>query len=307
MPQPFDYSTRTPNIDPTAHFLQGLQVVQQMEQQKAAQQQAQERQKIMTRLMALGKNATADDYLEASLALPQDAQMFKQQWDMLEGTKKDAMFKGASEAYMLAGTDTKKAIQRLEEYAVGFENAGDDQAAQQFRTAAEIAKVDPQAAKATIGMMLSFADGERFKNVAGAGDSTTFQKDFAFIKDTFGDDAAAEFAQFGRDSTVSIPLGQGQTYVGPASLAPGAARWQAKGTPEKPVQSAVDIGTKAQDEGVITQAEADVVRQSLGPKGQAKFEQWLGRNKIKVIARTGTAPNGRRVVEYTDGTVEYAD
>jgi hypothetical protein len=192
MPQPFNYSLGLP--DPSRNFLQGLQVLSQIEEQKKAQAQVDQRNSILTNLMAL-ENPTADDYVKASLALPEDRELFKQAWDMHDQGKRDALFKGGAEAYMLADRDPTAAKAKLEEWALGFENSGDDEAAKQFRTAAKLVETDPKAAKTTIGMMLSFADGERFKNVTQPNDATTFQKDFQFIKDTFGDDAAAEYAQ----------------------------------------------------------------------------------------------------------------
>jgi hypothetical protein len=168
--------------------------------------------------------------------------------------------------------------------------------------------------------MLAFADPDKFKKINDAvgtkDDRTAFQQDFDFIKKTFGDTAAAEFAQFGRSGIVSIPLGDGRTYVGTPSMAPGASRWQqqagGEGQPQPQAQpetvtpqGAGAILGGASRSKRITQAEANVVRQSLGPNGQAQFNKWLTDNGIKIIVRTGTAPDGRRVVQYQDGTVEY--
>lgn len=57
----------------------------------------------------------------------------------------------------------------------------------------------------------------------------------------------------------------------------------------------------------ITAEDANRVRQSLGPNGQAEFDRWKAENGIRVIARTGTAPDGRKVVQFEDGTIEYAN
>lgn len=304
MPAPYNYSGAL--INPVASFLGNLQVLQQMEAQEAAKRQAEQRQRIMQGLMQPG--ATAEDFAKASLALPEDRELFKQTWDLMDEGKRNAIFKGGAEAYMLAESGPDEAVARLEEYALGFENSGDPEAAKQFRDAAQIVKRNPKAAKATIGLMLSFADGERFEKVAQTTDATTFQKDFRFIKETFGDDAAAEFAQYGRGGVVSIPLGNGETYVGPASMAPGAGRWQQQGGQGAAAsESAPEILQRAAGSKRITKAESDVIQQSLGPNGKAKYNEWLARNGIKVITRTGTAPDGRRVVQYEDGTIEYAD
>ena len=70
-------------------------------------------------------------------------------------------------------------------------------------------------------------------------------------------------------------------------------------------EGAASILGNASRSSRITQAEANVVRQSLGPQGQAQFNKWLTDNNIKIIVRTGTTPDGRRVVQFQDGTVEY--
>lgn len=141
-------------------------------------------------------------------------------------------------------------------------------------------------------------------------EATSFQRDYEFVKRTFGSDAAAEFAQYGRSGNVSIPLGEGRgTYVGPASQAPGASRWREQpgvGAPTAPAGVADSLRTAASSNR-ITQREADVILQSLGPNGQKKFNSWLQNNKIKVVVRTGTDANNRRVEQYSDGTYGYAD
>jgi hypothetical protein len=54
---------------------------------------------------------------------------------------------------------------------------------------------------------------------------------------------------------------------------------------------------------VLTREQYQAVEQSLGV---AETAEWAMRNKVKVIARTGTDANGRRVIQYNDGTIEYA-
>lgn len=307
MPAPYDYSSGLTN--PVASFLGSLKMLQEMEKQQAAQRQAEQRQRIMESLMRPG--TTVQDYARATLALPEDREAFKQSWDMMDAGKRDAIFKGGSEAYMLAENDPEGAVTRLEEYATGFENAGDDEAAKQFRDAAQIVKRNPQAARATIGMMLSFADGERFQKVAGAADPTTFQKDFSFIKETFGEEAAAEFAQYGRGGIVSIPLGNGQTYVGPASMAPGSTRWREQtgesGGADTAPKGVPEIMGDAKERGFITQAEVQALEQLLPNTGRGQFKAWREANGIKVVTRTGRSPDGRKIIQYEDGSWEYGE
>ena len=87
----------------------------------------------------------------------------------------------------------------------------------------------------------------------------------------------------------------------------GASRWQETGQKPPIDQSAPEIMERAANNKTITAAEASVIKSSLGEKGKGAFEAWRKKNGIRVIMRTGTGPDGRRVIQYEDGTVDYAD
>lgn len=301
--QPYDYSLNLP--DPTQTFMQYLQIGQHLKQQQQQQALQQRRSEVYGRL---GPQSTYQDYMAAIRELPEDAEALLGTWQAMGEAKSKAMFDAGGQAWASlqpgedGNIDPTRALEKLEEYAAGFENSGDEEIAKQLRDAAKAIEINPATGRTVLGTLLAMADGERFKNIAQTSEATPFQKDFSFIKETFGEDAAAEFAQYGRGGVVSIPLGNGQTYVGPASSAPGATRWQQQGG-----QSAPEILGKAAGTKTITEAEAGVIRQSLGPNGQAKFNEWLANNKIKVIQRTGTDADGRKVIQYTDGSWSYGD
>lgn len=59
--------------------------------------------------------------------------------------------------------------------------------------------------------------------------------------------------------------------------------------------------------GYVLPDEATAIKSGLGANGQAAFEGWLEQNKVKMVTRTGTAPDGRKVVQFSDGTTQYAD
>lgn len=79
------------------------------------------------------------------------------------------------------------------------------------------------------------------------------------------------------------------------------------GTKPPPQKEPGAILQDAKARGAITAEEAQTITQSLGPNGQAEFAKWKADNGIRVISRTGTAPDGRRVVQYDDGTIEYGN
>ena len=72
-------------------------------------------------------------------------------------------------------------------------------------------------------------------------------------------------------------------------------------------QQAAPILRQAKQAGRITREELARIQGSFGSEGQLSVQDWIKRNGIRVIVRTGTASDGRRVAEYEDGTVDYAD
>ncbi len=300
---PYNYNLNIPN--PIESVLKGVMVGQQMRQQQAAQ----ERQKVLqSAVQDLRANPTPDKFADFYLQFPE----LKEQMDAYRGAlgegDKTTLTSAAREATlaMKAGkTDDVAGI--FERYAEAAKNANRPDLVKQFQDAGRFVKSYPDGADFAVRSFYQGVDPDGFKALQGADAGTSFQKDFAFIRDTFGDDAATEFAQYGRGGVVSVPLGNGQTYVGPAASAPGAERWQAKGEAAPAMQSAPEILGKAAQAKTITAAEAGMVKKSLGPNGKAAFEKWRKENGIRVIVRTGTAPDGRRVRQYEDGTVDYAD
>jgi hypothetical protein len=58
--------------------------------------------------------------------------------------------------------------------------------------------------------------------------------------------------------------------------------------------------------GYVLPDEAAAIKANLGGNGQAAFDGWLQQNNVKVVTRTGTS-NGRKVIQFSDGTTQYAD
>jgi hypothetical protein len=210
-------------------------------------------------------------------------------------------------------------------------NAGQEDAAKGVEDTIKFMKLNPTNAHVIFGTTM--ADIEEFKPVlesainamkpSEADKPTAFQQDFRFIKETFGDKAAAEYAQFGRSGIVSIPLGDGTTYVGPPAMAPGAATWRQQapsgqamtpvqaapaGQEAKPVtQQGVDfILNNAMQTRRIDQATVNTLKQAFGTEGQTQFNKWLLDNNVRVVTRRGyDRKTGKSVVEFSDGKVEY--
>lgn len=290
-------------VDPMQSFSNSFQFVQGIKQQQAQQQRQQALQEAMANIR---NNPDPQNIADFYLRFPEMKENFDAYREALGEGDKGALEGAAREAIITqkTGGDVADVYER---YAVAAENSRRPDLAQQFRDAKRMAEMSPEGADLTARMFYQQMNPDGYKAIFGNESATTFQKDFAFIKETFGEDAAAEFAQFGRDSIVSIPVGPGQTYVGPASMAPGASRWSEQQRSEvSNAASGGDILAKAAKAKAITEGEARVIRQSLGPKGNEKFSEWMTENNVKVIVRTGTDASGRRVVQYDDGTIEYA-
>jgi len=79
--------------------------------------------------------------------------------------------------------------------------------------------------------------------------------------------------------------------------------------PQLPAPTAIAPETalrNATARGYVLPDEAAAIKANLGGNGQAAFDGWLQQNNVKVVTRTGTS-NGRKVIQFSDGTTQYAD
>lgn len=314
MPGPFDYTSQLGS--PTQAFTQGLQVSNLAVQQQAAQDRARQ---VQSALATLQQDRSPANVANVLMAFPE----LKEQITASQATLDDAAkmqnrnFFGQVLMLRQSGMNDRAEALIAERVNALKNTPGRETEAQAAQTMFDAYKASPQAADPTISLYLQATDPEFYKTITDqGGEKTALQKDFNFIKSTFGPQAAAEFAQYGRGGVVSIPIGDGKTYVGPAALAPGATGWQEQGVrggaqatqqAAQAMSGPEQILSAAAGSKRITQAEANVVKQSLGPNGQAAFNEWMSDNSVKVVTRTGKAADGRAVVQYADGTIEYAD
>ena len=93
---------------------------------------------------------------------------------------------------------------------------------------------------------------------------------------------------------------------------PNAVAQFGGGSPQRQTQTPPAIAPEtalrnATARGYVMPDEAAAIKSGLGSNGQAAFEGWLQQNKVKMVTRTGTAPDGRKVVQFSDGTTQYAN
>jgi hypothetical protein len=323
MAQPFNYMIPSPQDAFQSSFAFGQQIAAQQKAQQQAQQKAIEAQQARAAMQMVYDNPTPENISKFYMAYPAYKEQFEAARQPLTDAAKADDLDFTSRALSLltnGATDQANALMQSRIAALKQTPGREAEAARTEAVAQMIAK-EPQAGKALLNMKMAAIDSKLYETIFGkTADKTAFQQDFEYIKKTFGPSAAAEYAQYGRSGTVSIPLGNGQTYVGPPSMAPGASRWtemsgesgQAppSGSEQAPPMDGSGVETilrNASGSKTVTKQEADVVRQSLGKNGQAAFNNWLKQNQIRVIVRTGKAADGRRVVKYQDGAVEYGD
>lgn len=225
MAQPYDYTSKVPS--PFQAFSEGMQVGQQGQQMRLqrekAQTEADERARLSESLARLGPGSTYEDYLEAVKASPRFAETITTTWKSGNEAKNKALFDVGANAWNLlrpgadGKVDPKAASDKLEEAALAFENSGDKATADQLRMNIKAISLDPSKAQGAIGFLLTVTDPEKAKAVMGRADDTGFQKEYEYILETFGPEAADQFKQSKLDPVVSIPLPGGRTYFGPRS------------------------------------------------------------------------------------------
>lgn len=311
MAEPYNYTIASPMDAFQKSYAFGTALAEK-------QAQADRSKQINDALVSIANDRSPENISRNLLMFPELKEQITASESILGDAERQSANSLRAEVISLARAgNTAAARERLATQAQAYANTpGKEKQAQAAQSLLQAFDKNPEAVLLPMTIQLAQSDEKLYGTLFGAGEKpTTFQQDFAFIQKTFGDQAASEFAQFGRSGIVSIPLGDGRTYVGPPSMAPGASRWQpqaqgagapaAPQTPQVTEDGAASILGGASRTKKITQAEANVVRQSLGPQGQAQFNKWLTDNSIKIIVRTGTTPDGRRVVQFQDGTVEY--
>ena len=340
MLQPINYSlnVKTPFEAAVEGFklgAAGQEAQAQRQAREAAVLEAERVRKNSEAVQALINNpkATFQQYQAVAATLPADQRkMLQDNFAALSKEQQRARLReGGQVMSALVAGQPQAAIDLLTLRAQAERNAGQEDAAKGVEDTIKFMKLNPTNAHVIFGTTM--ADIEEFKPVlesainamkpSEADKPTAFQQDFRFIKETFGDKAAAEYAQFGRSGIVSIPLGDGTTYVGPPAMAPGAATWQQQapsgqamtpvqaapaGQEAKPVtQQGVDfILNNAMQTRRIDQATVNTLKQAFGTEGQTQFNKWLLDNNVRVVTRRGyDRKTGKSVVEFSDGKVEY--
>ena len=164
MPAPIEYGVQI--ADPTQAFLSAFQAGTSIQdtrfkQEQQVQQAAQQKliQEGFTKLR--GPNATAADYANLSMMLPEaQAKAVRESFGMLSGERQQVALREAGEVFSAFKSGKPEiAITRLDRQIEGKRNAGDEAGAKFLETWRDVAKQDPTAAEVYFGSTISQIPG----------------------------------------------------------------------------------------------------------------------------------------------------
>jgi hypothetical protein len=225
MVSPYNYNVANAVGNPFEAFTQAYGQGQQIRANQMAMQKAElDMQQKRTLQAAMAAFATAKTPLEKVAVIekfPQLAEQATATWKAMDEITRKPVYEAGLGGYsLLTGGDTAGAVRTWRTAAEAFKAGNKPDMAKQFEQLAEIAEKDPNTANTMASAFLAGADPERFKKFGealGKKDDTAFQRDYAFIKGTFGQKAADSFANSKIDETAMVPLPGGRMYVGPRS------------------------------------------------------------------------------------------
>ena len=350
MVQPINYilDVQTPFEAATAGFKVGLagQEAQAQRQLLEAQRakavaeaeklrQDQERMRKnneAVQLLLANPTATAQQYREVASTLPEDQRKFlKDSFDSLTKEEQDSQLQfGGQVMSALVGKKPDIAIDLLTTRAQRERNAGREDKAKATESTIEMMRLNPDNAMHILGISMAGVPGfDKVLETATAAvkpeDKTNLQREYDFIKQTLGPNAAADLLKNRADPLVNITFDDGTQYIGSRSYlertvlgikqepAPSAQAMQPgqaapTGQAAKPeTQKGVDfILNEAMKKRRIDQSTVNVLKQSFGAEGQTQLNKWLLDNNVRVVVRRGyDKSTGQSVVEFSDGKVEY--
>lgn len=231
MVQPYNYNMNVAPFDPLAGIMRGVQLGTAMQEQARARQEAeakaQEQAALRQAMIEFGQAKTPAEQVAVMERYPMFAKPISEQWQTFDEATRKPIFDAGLKGYsLLTGGDAGGAARVWRETGAAFRNSNKPELAKQFDDMATIAEKDGKTAAMMASAFLAGTDGKRFKefgdSLSGRKDDTSFQRDYMFIKDTYGQAAADAFANNRTDPMATIPLPGGKVYVGPRSGIAGA-------------------------------------------------------------------------------------
>ncbi|MDV7446175.1 hypothetical protein R4514_05320 [Acinetobacter baumannii] len=172
MVQPIDYTLDV--VNPVQSSLQGftggLQLGMAVEDRKRAAAQAQRdqlaKEQMNKDLFDLSQNPSYEGYTQVMTKYPQLAENLKRAYDTMDAGKQQTTFSLASQAYAaLSSQRPEIAKQVLEDAAIAYDNSGNKQDAGVLRGYLKMIDTSPEAARTSIGMLMSSVNPDKFKDI----------------------------------------------------------------------------------------------------------------------------------------------
>ncbi|MFI8146035.1 hypothetical protein [Acinetobacter sp. ABJ_C5_2] len=172
MVQPIDYTLDV--VNPVQSSLQGftggLQLGMAVEDRKRAVAQAQRdqlaKEQMNKDLFNLSQNPSYEGYTQVMTKYPQLAENLKRAYDTMDAGKQQRTFSLASQAYAaLSSQRPEIAKQVLDDAAIAYENSGNKQDAGVLRGYLKMIDTSPDAARTSIGMLMSSVNPDKFKDI----------------------------------------------------------------------------------------------------------------------------------------------
>lgn len=187
MVSPIDYTmdVLNPFQAATQGFNSGLQTANNLNAVKANQAEEERRKQAAIQQQVMNEdlykfsnipNKTAEDYANIIGRYPSLAEPYQKAWNMMDAERQKQTLGTASQVYAaLSNGSSDVAKQILDEQIKGYDNSGMKQEAFHLRNISKLIDTNPQAAQSSIGMLMSSANPEQFKNVTDSLNSTQMQ------------------------------------------------------------------------------------------------------------------------------------
>lgn len=172
MAQPNNYILDLPNPMDTVQksFNYGFNTAAQVEEVKLKQEQLALQKKQQAQMQAdladLASNPSPEGYAKVMTMYPQLSENLKRAYDTMDDGKRKAVFNTSSQVFAaLSNQQPDIAKQVLTDQATAYENAGNTKDASVTKGIIKLIDTDPDAARASVGMLMAGTDPDKFKDV----------------------------------------------------------------------------------------------------------------------------------------------
>lgn len=164
MPAPIDYGVQI--ADPTQAFLGAFQAGASIQDARLKQEQQTQQQANQALIQqgfekVRGPNATADDYANLSMLLPEtQAKSVRESFNMLSGERQKTALQNAGQVFSAFKAGKPDiAISLMDQQIEAYRNSGDESGAMFLETWRDVAKQDPKATEDYFGYTISQMPG----------------------------------------------------------------------------------------------------------------------------------------------------